>query len=190
MHPVIHLALKKYVETKYGPRGWLDSLDLAGVSTALPYVRVVEYPDKELLAIVDAVARSTGAEVSAVLEDFGAAMVPDLIAMYPRLVRREWRSLDLIYHTEQTIHQLVRQRYSGSRPPLIRCQRVSATELRLTYESARRLCALARGIVRGVGEHYAEVLRVNETRCMLRGDAACEFLIVQETPAPASPPTQ
>ncbi len=185
MHPVIHLALKKYVETRHGVKGWFGFLDQAGVSSALPYVRVGEYPDKELLAIVDAVARGTGTGVAEVLEDFGAAMVPDLIAMYPRLVRREWRSLDLICNTEQTIHQLVRRRYSDARPPHIRCQRISDTELRVTYESARRLCALVRGIVRGVGEHYAEALRISEPRCMLRGDAVCEFRIVQEPPAAA-----
>lgn len=184
MHPLIHLALKQHVETRHGVKGWLGFLEMAGVSTTTPYVRLGDYPDEEIQAIVAAVARGTGATVDEVLEDFGAAIASDLITMYPRLVRPEWRSLDLICHTEQTIHQIVRQGHAGSRPPVLRCVRVSATELRLSYDSPRRLCALARGIMRGVGQHYGETLVIRQPACVVRGDPLCEFVVTLTAPAP------
>jgi predicted hydrocarbon binding protein len=180
MHPLIHLALKQYVEARHGVKGWLGFLDLAGVSTATPYVRVGDYPDEEFYAIIAAVARGTGATVEEVIEDFGMAIASELITMYPRLVRPEWRSLDLICNTEQTIHAIVRQGHAGARPPALKCLRVSATELRLTYESSRRLCALARGIMRGVGQHFGDALTIRQPECMLRGDPVCRFVVTVE----------
>jgi predicted hydrocarbon binding protein len=185
MHAVIHLALKKYAETRYGAQAWLRFLELAGVTTALPYVRVGQYPDEELHAIVAAIARDQGIPSDAVLEEFGAATAGDLIAMYPRLIRREWRSLDLICHTEETIHAIVRQQTPGARPAIVTCERLSSTEVRLTYRSARRLCAFARGIIRGVAEYYGEAITVVQPQCMLRGDPLCELLLRLEAGAEA-----
>jgi heme-NO-binding protein len=177
MHAVVHLALKKYVEARYGAREWLRFLDLAGVPVKLPYVRVGQYPDDELSAIVTAIARDQGIPTEVLLEEFGAATAADLIVMYPRLVRPEWRSLDLICNAEETIHTVVRRRNLGSRPAIVACERLSPTEARLTYTSARRLCAFARGVIRGVGEHYGEAITIAELRCMLRGDQACELVL-------------
>ena len=95
--------------------------------------------------------------------------------MYPRLIRPEWRSLDLIRNAERTIHQIVRQRQKGARPPVLQCLRVSPREVRLTYESRRNLCALATGIMRGVASHYGESVAIAQAACVLRGDHAYVF---------------
>src|SRR3989442_688398 len=117
MHGIIHLELRKFIQARHGPEGWLRLLEQAGVATSLGYVRVGQYPDDELAAILAAAARKTGAAVEAILEDFGEFSAADLIAMYPGLVKPEWRTLDLLLHVEQTIHQVVRLRNAGARPP-------------------------------------------------------------------------
>jgi len=43
----------------------------------------------------------------------------------------------------------------------------------ITYTSPRKMCAVAKGIIRGVAAHYQEQVTVDEPQCMLRGDAAC-----------------
>lgn len=181
MHAIIHLALKKHAESRYGTEAWLGFLEVAGVPRTLPYVRVGEYPDQELLDIIAAIARSREASVDTVLEEFGVSIAPDLIAMYPRLMRPEWRSLDLICHTEQTIHAVVRRRHAEARPAVLKCERLSPTEVRLTYVSARKLCTLARGIIRGVARHYGEVLSIEHPACMLQGAPACELRLRLES---------
>src|SRR5438552_2482238 len=150
MHAVIHLALKKFMEAKYGSPQWLRFLDLAALPSALPYVRLGQYPDEELEAIIAVAARETETPVETLVEEFGFAIAPDLITMYPRLIKPEWRTLDLLANTEETIHQIVRQRQPGMRPALLQCERLSPQEVRITYTSSRRLCALALGIIRGV----------------------------------------
>ena len=129
MHGIIHLELRKFMQARHGPEGWLRLLEQAGVATSLGYVRVGQYPDDELAAILAAAAQKTGAAVEAILEDFGEFSAADLIAMYPGVVKPEWRTLDLLLHVEQTIHRVVRLRNAGARPPLLRCARPTAEEI-------------------------------------------------------------
>jgi predicted hydrocarbon binding protein len=43
----------------------------------------------------------------------------------------------------------------------------------ITYDSPRKLCAVARGIVRGVASHFGERIAIEGRRCMHRGDPHC-----------------
>jgi len=47
----------------------------------------------------------------------------------------------------------------------------------VTYDSPRKMCALARGIIHGLGRHYAESITITEPTCMLRGDPACQLIV-------------
>jgi hypothetical protein len=111
--------------------------------------------------------------VEAILEDFGEFMAPDLMAMYRRLIRPEWRTLDVLVNTEQAIHQVVRPRNPLAWPPPLRCARPTPEEAVIAYTSPRRLCALARGIIRGIARHYRERVEIAEATCMHRGAAPC-----------------
>ena len=187
MHGIIHLELRKFIQARYGPEGWLRLLEQAGVTTSLGYVRVGQYPDEELIAILTAAARKTGATFDAILEDFGEFSAPDLLAMYPRLVKPEWRTLDLLCHVEQTIHQLVRLRNVGARPPWLRCARPTPEEVVITYSSPRQLCGFARGIIRGVARHYGERVTITEAACMHRGAEACTIAVRVQEEVPGAP---
>jgi hypothetical protein len=46
----------------------------------------------------------TGIPSADLLESFGEALVPGLVQVYGRLVEPGWRTLDLIEHTEATMH--------------------------------------------------------------------------------------
>jgi Haem-NO-binding len=177
VHGIIHLTLRKFMQARHGPEGWLRLLEQAGVASSLGYVRVGYYPDDELRAIVDAAARKTGASVESILEDFGEFAAPDLLALYPRLIKPEWRTLDVLTHTEQTIHHVVRLRSVGAQPPALRCGRVGPDEVVLTYVSPRRLCAFARGLIRGVAGYYREHVVITETACTQRGAEACTISV-------------
>jgi hypothetical protein len=76
--------------------------------------------------------------------------------VYGPLLDSEWRTLDVIQHTEETIHRVVRMRQPGAAPPRLRVDRASPDEVAIHYDSPRRLCAVARGIVRGVAKHFGE----------------------------------
>jgi len=50
------------------------------------------------------------------LEDFGALSRRILIDMYWALIEPEWKTLDLLEHTEEAIHKVVRLKNPGAQP--------------------------------------------------------------------------
>jgi len=178
MHGIIHAELKKYVETTYGGTTWRDLLAAAGLSGTL-YLPMQEYPDAEVVALVTAAAAATGTPAAAILEDFGRFIVPDLVKMYRSVIPPHWTTLDLIEHTEETIHRVVRLRQPGAAPPALQVRRLSPQALEIVYTSPRKLCAVAKGIAHGVAAHYQETIGVAEPQCMHRGATSCRIQVRQ-----------
>lgn len=185
MHGTIFVELKKFVDARWGAESWLQWLAAAGVGSKL-YLSIQAYPDEELNKIVAAMSESTGKSADVLLEDFGHFIAPDLMALYRSLIRPGWRSLELIENTEMTIHKVVRMQQADAAPPYLHTQRTGPEQITVTYTSARRLCAVARGIIFGVGAHFGETLSVQQPQCMLRGDPAC--LIVVDRQAGSTTP--
>ena len=177
MHGVIFSELRKYVEQRHGgEETWKALLRDAGLGRRM-YLPVREYPDAEAVALVSAASAATGVPVRGVLEDFGEFIAPDLMGMYRSLVRPEWRTLDFLEKTEETIHRVVRLKDPAAKPPEIRCERTAPDEAVVRYASARRMCGVAVGIIRGVAAHYGEPVQIDEPRCMHRGDPECEIRV-------------
>lgn len=176
MHGVIFAQLKKFVEARHGGAAWNSVRSEAGLSSRA-YLSVQKYPDEELRALVAAASKITGKPADSLLEDFGAFLTPELVRMYRSMIPAEWTALDLIEHTETRMHKVVRMNDAEATPPHLRVRRVSPTSVIIDYQSPRRLCAVAKGIARGVGAHYKEALVVEERRCMKTGAPACEIVI-------------
>ncbi|HEV8486504.1 MAG TPA: heme NO-binding domain-containing protein [Blastocatellia bacterium] len=176
MHGIIFAELKKYVITKLGDQAWDNLLNESGIGTKI-YLAFQTYPDQEAVALISTASKVTGESIPAILEDFGEFITPDLMAMYNHLIKPEWRTLDLIEHTEETIHHLVRIRQAGAQPPALHCSRADTDEVVITYSSPRKMCALAVGIAKGVAKHYNERITVKHTTCMLEGSSSCNISI-------------
>jgi LytS/YehU family sensor histidine kinase len=76
--------------------------------------------------------------------------------------------------------------WPGALPPRLQAQRVSPTVMRINYDSPRKLCAVARGIARGIAAHFNEQLSVSDEHCMHRGDRECVMLFTLREATPAS----
>jgi hypothetical protein len=174
MHPVIHLELKHYVEVHHGVATWraIFARSATPLSTG-----VGPYRDEELQVIVGALAERTRTSTESVLVDFGRFLASALIGLYPSLIPREWRTLDVLEHAEHAIHRVVRVQSPAAHPPALQCMRLADDEAVILYSSPRKLCALAKGIIAGVANHYGEQVSVVETSCMHRGDLSCRLEI-------------
>jgi predicted hydrocarbon binding protein len=176
MHGIILAELQKFGTARFGAAGWTQVRDKAGLGSKT-YLVSKTYPDAEAMALVSAAAAVSGTPVGALLEDFGEFIVPGLLAIYGPLVKKEWKTLDLIEHTEETIHKVVRLQNPGAAPPALVTQRPSAQEVVITYTSTRKMCGVAKGIARGIAAHFKEGVAISESTCMLRGDPACAISI-------------
>jgi len=176
MHGVIFAELRKYVKARVGLPTW----DRALVNAGLPgkvFLTFQEYPDDEALKLIMDLVALTGSPASVFLEDFGAFIAPDLLAMYEPLIDPEWRTLDVVEHTEETVHTVVRRRNPGAAPPYLRVERTGVDEVVVHYTSKRRLCDIAKGIVRGLAAHYEEQVAIDEPECMNRGGRECLLVV-------------
>jgi predicted hydrocarbon binding protein len=172
MHGIILTELQKFVTQRHGPETWAEILSRAGLRNTI-YLTSATYPDSDVVAIVTAASQLSRTPAPDLLENFGAALVPGLVQVYGRLVKRGWRTLDLIEHTEQTMHTVVRRQNPGAEPPRLQCTRVSPDEVVVTYTSERKLCAVAKGIIQGIASHFQERVVIRERECMLKGAPAC-----------------
>jgi predicted hydrocarbon binding protein len=180
MHGIIFSELKKYVDTKLGADAWTGLLQAAGLRTKI-YMPIQAYPDQEAVALVSAAAKMTGQPVDGVLQSFGEFIAPDLLRMYGALLKKGWKTLDILENTEETIHRVVRSQNPGADPPQLQCARQSATALVVTYTSDRRMCGVAKGIIRGIAAHLGEKVVVSESTCMLQGGTKCEISVRLES---------
>lgn len=179
MHGTIFAELQKYADARLGAGGWQKLKEASGIARDA-YDPFEIYPDAEVSALVSTASRVTGIEMQALLEDFGEFIAPDLLEMYWALISPQWKTLDVIEHTESTIHDVVRLNQKGATPPYLKAERTSPDEVTILYTSPRRLCSVAKGIVRGIGKHYGEPIRIEDRRCMLRGDADCMMIVRRE----------
>lgn len=176
MHGMMLAELKKYVDDRLGGDTWKTLLKEAGIGVKI-YLPTQTYDDAEVVSIITTASRLSNTPLGEILEDFGQFIVPDLVGVYGAYIRPEWKTLDLIQNTEETIHRVVRTRSPGAAPPELKVARVSPDEVSIEYTSKRKLCAIARGIVKGVAAHYREQVTVAEPQCQLRGDNLCTIKV-------------
>lgn len=172
MHGIILRELKKYVEATLGKPAWTELLEAAGFAGKV-YLPVSEYSDAEMFALVNHASTKIGTPVDALLQGFGEFIVPDLVQIYRTSIAPAWTTLDLLEHTEAVIHHAVRMRDSTASPPQLAVVRSDVRAVEITYSSQRKLCAVAKGIVRGVAQHYGERVEIVEATCMHQGAPVC-----------------
>jgi hypothetical protein len=181
VHGLIFFYIQKYAEAVAGAGRPPARSTLSATSTK--YLPTGVYPDEDAVDLIRAVAESSAAPLETVLERFGEFLAPHLVKVAGSLVEPEWRTLDLVEHTEAVIHAMVRTSRPGAAPPVIECVRAAPDELHVVYASRRRLCRLAVGLLRGVAGHFGEEVDLEEPACMLRGDPFCSFVVRLRRPA-------
>ena len=168
MHGIIHAELKKFVEAKHGAEAWRAILAEAGLPNKM-YLSNSVYPDTETVALVTAASKLTGTPADAILEAYGEFIAPTLMRMFQSLVKPQWKTMEMLLNTEDTIHKVVRIRNPGAAPPRLQFEQKGPNKLLFKYDSPRRRAAVARGIMKGVAAHYGETISIRERR--LGGDS-------------------
>ena len=176
MQGIIFDQLKEFATSVYGEDAWPTMLSRAEATQATYFVGE-DYPDEELDRLVAAAVELTGSSRDELLQSFGTFMVPGLLKLYGVLVDPKWDVLDFLTGIEDTIHRVVRLRHPEARPPRLEATRTGQDQVTIIYTSPRKMCFLAKGIIRGVETHYAEPVTVTDTACMLQGDDRCVMVV-------------
>jgi hypothetical protein len=168
---IIFNLAEEVVVREHGDDGWDAVLEGAGVSGS--YTSLGSYPDADLMAIVASAARLLGTDDRAVLRHVAEGAIPLLAERYPHFFTPHHDAQSFVLTLNDMIHPEVRKLYPGADVPNFAYQVHGEDAVTLTYQSDRRLCALAEGFIRGAATHYGQSVVIDQQACMLRGDDTC-----------------
>jgi heme-NO-binding protein len=168
--------LEKFVVRELGQTGLARVRGLTGRGDG-GYRFDGSYPDDELRLIVRGIAEATGTHPVDLLEMYSEGMVPGLLEVYGFLVDPRWSFIDFLVNTPDVIHKGLKVSSPAAKPPDMQVQRVGPESVAIFYRSKRRLCSVAKGIIRGAAKHYQVEVAIGEERCMLRGDPECVITV-------------
>lgn len=151
----------------------VERVDLTQPDAA--YSRLGIYPDSDLMALVGAAVEESGMEGHELVEAFGMFLVKRFSEDYDRFFVAAGDLFTFLDSVDRHIHVQVRKLHPEAATPSVKLTRKSADEATLVYQSSRKLCALARGMMLGAAEHYGSELTLQELQCMHDGADACQF---------------
>lgn len=174
MYGVIFDFLRDYVIEKHGGEDtWKTLLKANGYGYKI-FFPVTEYPDEEIVALAQTASSALDVPLPAVLEDFGAFVGHKLMTFYHMYAdNNKWKTFDVIENAGGCIHHAVHKHNPSRKPPFISAHRETDDLLVIRYQSHRKLCAVVKGIIRGLGERYDETFDIEEIQCMHEGAREC-----------------
>jgi Haem-NO-binding len=172
---IIFNLTEDVITEESGHDQWDDLLDAANVHGA--YTAVGSYSDDELLAIVAAASRATGASEDDVLRHVGRRSTPLLAARFPEFFELHTGVHTFLPTLNSVIHPEVRKLYPGATPPHFVFSEQADGTLRMEYHSQRGMCPLAEGLTLGAGDHFGEDLTITQPQCSKQGAPHCVLRI-------------
>jgi hypothetical protein len=166
MHGIIFQQLQQYVIKNYGSSGWISLLAEAGLGGKV-FMPTQVYPDSEVVAIVTKASEVTKTPVPAILESFGEFIAPSLLKIYSSSLNKDWSTIDLLEHVENTIHKAVRFADKSADPPELTCLRISKQVVSIQYSSHRKMIDVGIGIIKAVAKtknEKVDILRVDSEK--------------------------
>jgi predicted hydrocarbon binding protein len=177
MQGILFVELSRYLDERFGAGAWQGILAAEELSER-DYRPDRAAPDEEFVRLIQRAAAESDEDVETTLEDFGQYLGSELLGgLYGMLIDPSWDLMEFLEHAEGTIHTVVRARDPNANPPRLHAERAGPDDLVIGYDSPRRLCSLAKGIVRAAARHFDETVELDESSCMLRGDDRCEIAV-------------
>lgn len=175
MKGVIFNLLEEFISEKWGVEAYERILDQCPLKGSGVFVGPETYPDTDLLAIVSAACAQLKVDPDDAVRAFGEFMFPRLASKFPVFVRDHAHPRSFLKTIHGVIHVEVRKLMRDADPPHISWCEPSPDELVLTYTSARRMCSLMEGLLRGAANHFGTPMDIVHTTCTRHGAPNCEF---------------
>ncbi|MBC5994535.1 heme NO-binding domain-containing protein [Pontibacter cellulosilyticus] len=155
MHGSMFVLLRRFIENHHGYSGWANLTEAAGIENA-SYQMFEMYPTSHLFAILEAAASKSDKTAHELLESYGEFLVPDLLMVYKKYVKPEWRTYEMLLYTEHAMHGAVKLEDNRTNPPKLLITKKGPKQLIIDYHSHRKMAAMAIGIIKGIAKHYQE----------------------------------
>lgn len=179
MHGLVFREFQKFYVNHFGHTEWINLTKVLHLDEN--HFEINEsYSDKSFMKLALGTIKKHNLNPRQTLEDFGKFMVPFLLRIYEP--KPEWKTLDLLEHTEHEIHKTVRMRNKEASPPRLTIFRWDHDEVEIRYKSSRNIPFLAVGIIKGLANHYNEQDLINIRIRKLRGKSYSIRVIQKQVP--------
>ena len=175
MKGVIFNLLEQIVTDELGASTWDALLEKSKLEGA--YTSLGSYSDNDLFKIVGAAAEALGKAPQEIVRWAGIKALPLLALRYPHFFIAHKTTRSFVLTLNDIIHPEVRKLYPGADVPEFGFDTTDPTVLKMSYNSARKMCAFAEGLIIGSATHFGERAVIHQSNCMHRGDAECLFEI-------------
>ncbi len=173
MKGIINKGIQELVEAKFGDQAWHKVMELAKCEEHF-FSASEDYPDQLTLDLASAAAQVSGLPLETVLVEFGKFWVTNTAPRtYPTFFKLAGTSAREFLLSMGKVHDQVTRSVPNARPPRFDYEELPNARLLIHYRSERRLCAVLRGLIMGVGLHLGEELQVRETACANQGAPHC-----------------
>lgn len=171
MKGIIFNVVEDAIVAEHGEEVWDALLDSAGLDGA--FTAIGNYPDESLAALVQAGSTALGVPPSDLTRHLGRAALLGLAARYPHFFAPHDDARSFLLTLNEVIHPEVRKLHADTDPPEFWFEPGDDGGLVVHYRSARRLCALAEGMIAGSGSHFGDTVTVDQVQCMGDGHDHC-----------------
>lgn len=175
MKGTIFTSLADMVEDHYGLKSWQAMLDACPLSTGGSYSTGGVYPDKEILCLVTQLQKRLDVPLDILLRTFGEYLFVSLVNMHKNYLIDKATARDFILSIDDEIHRDIEKLYPGTSFPFIEYRDNADNTLSIIYNSPRKLCFLAEGLIQGVANQYQTDIGLIHSKCMHRGDDYCQL---------------
>ncbi|MBX2861625.1 MAG: heme NO-binding domain-containing protein [Vampirovibrio sp.] len=175
MKGVVFTLLNELVEEKFGMDAWEAALDGSDPPLDGVYTAAGTYPDKELFALVGQLSNLSQVPVNTLVHTFGQFMLGKLALLYPGFFSSASTAKEFVRSVDNVIHVEVKKLYPQAELPSITYEDPGPDALVMIYQSPRKLCYLAEGLIDGTAKYYGTEIQQQQTRCVHNGDDHCRF---------------
>ncbi len=173
MKGAVFIAFNQMVEDQVGIDIWERLLVEVTPESGGIYTSVEDYPDSELFSMVGTLSDIVDVPVPVLVEQFGAYLFDVLNTKYPMFSAEQKDFFEFIKSIDGVIHREVRKLYENPNLPDLYCENVDDKTLSIKYQSPRKLCFLAEGLIRGAAKYYDVNYELQHNKCMHDGSDHC-----------------
>lgn len=171
MKGIIFNHLAQMAEEVFGLEVWDNILTASGSSGI--YIASETYSDKELFALVNAAHELSGIPVNDLVRSFGEYMFPHFHQDNPQFFADDMTLKSFLLSVDRIIHVEVRKLHPDAMLPEFEYKDEQDDELTMYYNSPRKLCYLAEGLIAGAATHFKTQYKLEHPQCMHDGASVC-----------------
>ena len=175
MKGIIFNLLESFICEGWGEATYERILEMCPLATREPFVGPGTYADADLITIASKAAERLGLPLDDALRAFGKYCFPKLVARVPELVAHYTDPMLFLQSVDSVIHVEVRKLFPKAITPTFTYDVTGRDAMVLRYQSKRKLCGFAKGLLDGVAEHFGLPFAITETCCMHHGAEHCAF---------------